>query len=284
MEETNYFNNDLPIYIEDECINRHKFHNGQAHRHDNDIEIICVNKGSLKCNAGNDVFSLQKGDICFINQQQLHHLNDELDDSEHTVLIINTSLITQNPNIYEKCIKPILEDKNFGHVRFDGSDSNASVIEKKMLEIKDALNKKDDGYELQIISLIHEILLYIYRAYNNRNKKYKFKNVNIETTQEMIEYIRDNYDHEISLDDICEIGNVSRSQCSKLFKQYTDQSPINYLNLYRLEKSRELLRNSNLSISEIALSCGFNEQSYYNRLFLREYACTPLEYRKGEIR
>lgn len=284
MGNTNYFNSDLPIYIGDENIKKHDFHDGLAHHHESDIEIICVKKGSLKCNAGNDVFDLQSGDICFINKQQLHHLNDNVDDSEHKVLIINTSLITQNQSINDKCIRPMLEDKTFGHVRFDGSDSNASVIEKKMVEIEKTLKEKGVGYELEIISLIHEILFYIYRAYNNRTKKYKYNSLNVDTVQVMIEYIKDNYANDISLDDIADVGNVSRSQCSKLFKQFTDQSPINFLNLYRLEKSRELLRNTNKPISDVALDCGFNEQSYYNRLFLREYACTPLEYRKGEIR
>ena len=71
MENTK-FNNDLPIYVGNECIKDHIFHNGQSHAH-NEIELICVKKGNLKCNTGNDIFSLQKGDICFINQKQLHH-------------------------------------------------------------------------------------------------------------------------------------------------------------------------------------------------------------------
>ena len=73
MEETIYNNSQLPIYINDECIKNHDYHNAQAHQH-NDVELICVKKGKLMCNTGNDIFSLQKGDICFINQKQLHHL------------------------------------------------------------------------------------------------------------------------------------------------------------------------------------------------------------------
>ena len=96
----------------------------------------------------------------------------------------------------------------------------------------------------------------------------------------MAEYIHNHYDEAISLDDIALAGNVSRSQASKLFNQYAKLSPISYLNTYRLELSRDLLRNSDDAISVIALKCGFSEQSYYNRLFLREYGCTPLEYRK----
>lgn len=283
MENTKFNQDILPIYIGDECIKDHNFHNGQAHAH-NDIELICVKKGNLECNTGSDVFSLQKGDICFINQKQLHHLLDcDSDGSKHSVLIIGNNLITQNNAIYENCLRPMLEDKSFGHLRFDGSNSNASIIEKLMNDIEKSLKEKESGYELEIISLVHQILKYIYIAYTNEEKGLKRHSINDSLQQAMLDYIEDNYKEDISLDEIAKAGNVSRSQCSKLFKQYTNQSPINYLNTYRLEKSRELLRNSDDSISEIAYDCGFNEQSYFNRLFLREYGCTPLEYRKGEI-
>lgn len=281
MEETIYNNPQLPIYINDECIKRHDYHNNQAHSH-NDIELICVKKGNLMCNTGNDIFSLQKGDICFINQNQLHHLIEkDPDGSNQTVLIIGNNLITQNSVVYENCLREMFEDKTFGHLRFIDGDSSASLIEKLISDLEKTLKDKEKGYELEVVSLVHQILKQIYVGYLNRDKKIKKPSFNDSLQKEMLEYIENNYQNEISLDDIANTVNISRSQCSKLFKQYTDQSPINYLNSYRLEKSRELLRNSDKNISQISYDCGFNEQSYYSRLFLREYGCTPLEYRKG---
>ena len=234
------------------------------------------------CNTGNDIFSLQKGDICFINQNQLHHLIEkDPDGSNQTVLIIGNNLITQNNVVYENCLREMFEDKTFGHLRFIDGDSSASLIEKLISDLEKTLKDKEKGYELEVVSLVHQILKQIYVGYLNRDKKIKKPSFNDSLQKEMLEYIENNYQNEISLDDIANTVNISRSQCSKLFKQYTDQSPINYLNSYRLEKSRELLRNSDKNISQISYDCGFNEQSYYSRLFLREYGCTPLEYRKG---
>ena len=281
MEDNIYKNLQLPIYINDECIKSHDYHNSQAHSH-GDIELICVKKGSLKCNTGNDIFSLQKGDICFINQKQLHHLIEcDPDGSHQTVLIIGNSLITSNNIVYENCLREMFEDKSFGHLRFISDDSSASLIEKQIDVLEKTLKEKEKGYELEVISIVHQILKQIYIGYLNRNKKHVKPSFNASLQQNMLDYIENNYQNEIGLDDIANVVNISRSQCSKLFKQYTDQSPINYLNNYRLEKSREYLRNSDKSISQIAFDCGFNEQSYYSRLFLREYGCTPLEYRKA---
>ena len=65
-----------------------------------------------------------------------------------------------------------------------------------------------------------------------------------------------------------------------IFKEYLHQPPIDFLNKYRLKVSGYLLTHTQSSITEIALSCGFNHLSYFSKIFLREYGCTPTEYRK----
>lgn len=77
--------------------------------------------------------------------------------------------------------------------------------------------------------------------------------------------------------------HICRNKCCQIFKRYTNQSPIEFLNQYRLEISRNLLENKELSILEIAQYCGFNHSSYYSKLFYRSYHCTPTEYR-GRLR
>ena len=53
-----------------------------------------------------------------------------------------------------------------------------------------------------------------------------------------------------------------------------------FVNLYRLEKSKILLKNEDLSITEVALECGFNSGSYYAELFKKYNGCTPRNFRK----
>ena len=97
--------------------------------------------------------------------------------------------------------------------------------------------------------------------------------------RKMVQYIYKNFSDRITLDEISNAGGVSRSKCCRVFKQYLQQSPVDFLNLYRLEVSCRLLRDTKESISVVAQLCGFGQQSYYNRLFLRKYNCTPKEYR-----
>lgn len=96
----------------------------------------------------------------------------------------------------------------------------------------------------------------------------------------MVSYLYQHYSEKITLDDIAASGHVSRSKCCRIFKHYLQQSPIDFLNAYRLKVSCSLLASTDKSITEIALACGFNHLSYFSKYFAENYGCTPREYRK----
>ena len=72
-----------------------------------------------------------------------------------------------------------------------------------------------------------------------------------------IKYIQFNYSHDISIDDIAKAVGVSRSHLYRVFMSNVGQSPIDYLTSYRISEACFLLKNSQLSIAEIAVSVGF---------------------------
>ena len=80
--------------------------------------------------------------------------------------------------------------------------------------------------------------------------------------------------------EIAAAGKVCRNKCCQIFRRYLCQSPIDFLNHYRLEVSCHLLNTTKMSIAEICTACGFNHQSYYSKIFLRTYHCTPRDFRK----
>jgi transcriptional regulator GlxA family with amidase domain len=74
--------------------------------------------------------------------------------------------------------------------------------------------------------------------------------------------------------------NLCKSQFEKLFYQEVKQSPIQYIRHLRFEKAKELLETTFLSIKEICIKVGFNDQSHFVRDFKKKYGKTPTEYRK----
>lgn len=93
-----------------------------------------------------------------------------------------------------------------------------------------------------------------------------------------IKYIQFNYSHEISVDDIAKAVGVSRSHLYRVFMANVGQSPIDYLTSYRITEACSLLRSTNLSIAEIAVSVGFFDQFYFSRVFKKIKGVPPSKY------
>jgi len=107
---------------------------------------------------------------------------------------------------------------------------------------------------------------------NVRNKDIIFKAMN---------YIRENYDNpDINLDDVAEEVALNSSYFSKLFKEEIGMSYSDYLNKVRIEASKDLL-NKNLSLAEIAQEVGFNDQSYFSKVFKKFEDISPGKWKKG---
>jgi YesN/AraC family two-component response regulator len=93
------------------------------------------------------------------------------------------------------------------------------------------------------------------------------------------EIVELNYiDPDFDVDKFASLMLVSRSQLYKKMKAITDLSTIDFLNVFRLKKSVDLLKQGDLQISEIAYSTGFNDPKYFSRIFKKYYHCTPSEY------
>ena len=89
-------------------------------------------------------------------------------------------------------------------------------------------------------------------------------------------------DQTLEVDQIVRHMGMSRSILYSKFKALTGQGINEFIRLVRLRKSKDLLKISNMSINEIADAIGFNSASYFIRCFVKEYACTPLEFRIGK--
>ncbi|MCR4996038.1 MAG: AraC family transcriptional regulator [Butyrivibrio sp.] len=270
----------LPITLEHEVIYSDTNHEELLHWHDA-VEIIRIKKGNLHCHVNNSDFLLSPGELCFINFDQLHRVyNTGKEVCDLDVLTVKTEMVSQNKEIYGKYIKPIIINKDFTHVQMDGRNSYAKIISDIFDVLYSLITEKPTGFELDIISYIYMLFRRLYLVYIENDEPFSAYGSDISLQRRMSTYIYEHYKDKVTLDDIAAAAGVSRSKCSSLFHTYTQKTPIAFLNSYRLEMSTRLLSNTHDPVSYIAQSCGFSEQSYYNRMFNREYGCTPLEFRK----
>jgi len=95
------------------------------------------------------------------------------------------------------------------------------------------------------------------------------------------DYLDNNLKEDISLEQMANIINVSPFYLSKLFKEEKGITFINFISDKRLEKARDLLEHSDLSIKEITSEIGYNDQNYFSRIFKNKFGLSPKEYRKS---
>ena len=99
----------------------------------------------------------------------------------------------------------------------------------------------------------------------------------------MIAYINQYYSEKIALAEIAKAASVSEREASRCFKKNIGQSPMEYLIQYRLNQSKKLLLETNMTITDICQQCGFSDSAYFGKVFRRFYGMTPGEYRSGSI-
>jgi len=130
------------------------------------------------------------------------------------------------------------------------------------------------------------------RAYRSENRKTIFSGAQEFTKEDLpqqddtffkfLDFIQKHYsDDQLNLGVLAQAMYMSKMQLYRKVKQFVNQSPINFLRAYRLQKSIELLANTDvLSISEIAYRVGFSDPNYFSRVFSTTFDQTPSEYRK----
>ena len=97
--------------------------------------------------------------------------------------------------------------------------------------------------------------------------------------RQAINYINDNLDQKIKLDDVAKLIDISQFYFCHLFKESTGIAPYQYVIKQRIEKARELIKQSKLPLAEIAFECGFSSQSQMTQHFRRSVGVTPKVYR-----
>ncbi|MNO58625.1 Regulatory protein SoxS [compost metagenome] len=113
------------------------------------------------------------------------------------------------------------------------------------------------------------------RITNNRSDSSK-----IERLKTVIQYIQQNYHNPIRLSELAATVPMSEGQFCRFFKSMTRQTPMDYINSYRIRQAIELLREPDRKISDIALEVGYDNISYFIRVFRKIMNCSPSEFRK----
>lgn len=260
-----------------------------------ELECVVMLKGSLNYHVNNETYTLHERNGIIVNTNRLHlcdpveeslsengrnfQVNDE-DNSHYAVLLLHPDTLRFNHKMEKKYINPLLFDTGSDVFFLDQSqDWHQSAID-IILDIFYSVMEKKPCFEL--ISQSHFFQLWSILFENTIAKNgYELAETDpMNPLKTMISYIQNNYQEKITLNDVAESGMMCQSKCCRLFREALRQSPIEYLQHYRIQRGIYLLDHTDMSITEIALECGFHGASYFTETFRKINGITPKEYRK----
>ncbi len=275
-----YNKKNIPLYISTENLSDHLNSHTMPHWHE-DLEFLEILEGDMYIRINDEIIHLKVGDCVVISGLQMHYsYNSDKKDCTFNRILFHPELLTRNSSLVSSVIEPLLNNHNIKYFYLGSGKEETSKI-REIIEKIIFLNSSNEKYcELEIVGYIH-IVLGILFNYDNRISKCCNLDIDedLSAQKKMIEFIHEHYFEKLTIKQIAQSGNVCRSKCCIIFKKYIQNTPINFLNLYRLEVSRGLLKSTDDTVSAISQSCGFANQSYFNKVFLDEYGCTPLEFR-----
>lgn len=252
-----------------------------------DIELMYIIKGQAYVTCEQDNILANEGDIVFINQSIRHFITPT--NPEGCIfrsIIVHPSFIFGfgQLEMEKKYITPVIHDASIKYLHITPESSCYHAFQPHILEIITQNDEKPAGYEL----ISKAAILYIWKELFNRTVKDNLSPTRKTAAQDeqrvkqAILYIQEHYMESITLDDIAASILVSKSECCRCFKRTLNITPFEYLMKYRILASTKRMHGKTLeSISEIAGSVGFNNTSYYNKIFKKYMGCTPTEYRSS---
>lgn len=153
----------------------------------------------------------------------------------------------------------------------------SAQIENAFNQLIDEFHLKLPFYEYQCHSYLLVILSLISRkiAYSQNKRELHSKKV----IEESCRFMHANYSKNITISEYAKMCNFSESRFSHLFKQHTGLSPSQYILNIKIQRAKELLENTDLSLLQISEIIGMQSQNYFSRIFKKCTKMSPLQYR-----
>lgn len=247
-----------------------------------DIECIYVLEGSMTYYVNDITHQVSAGEGIFVNANRLHFCQCQPDqDCYYMVLLISPSCLVPNPRMESAFINPVIFE-NAADVVVMKSDNWHQEALQLIQDIFNAMQQDEEAHALSVMQNIYALWNLFYQEVRSKHQTGK-SSAKMDSLKEMITYIQLHYHEKLSLADIAGSGMMCESKCCSLFKATLHQSPMAYLTAYRIRVSLAQLTNTSNSITDIALSCGFNSGSYYTETFQKLMKMTPKDYRKQSI-
>lgn len=283
-----YYSKDYPIDIRFLERSAEKCEDDVFLQREHDTEILIVNNGELTVTTQTESFRIVAGQGIAIRAGVPRRINSL--ESEHTAyyrLIFAPAFVLKqdgDDEIYNKYYKRYFSYDYQECLMLDDTTLKDETIINTINDIFALNTAKRPFYEIYTKGLLCRLYADLIERAISQSQGYNGRNV--PTRDELrvksaVGYLREDYSNLITLDDIAGKIHVSKNECCRCFKRVLGTTPVEYLIRIRIYEAARVLYKDPLSvtsIAEIGLNVGFNNVSYFNKMFKRYFECTPSEF------
>ena len=219
-----------------------------------------------------------------------------IDDEEH--FLTEETILVLNPGIYHKeFLKEDMENLQIHiglrHFDFPGYHKNFLPLKSNIIHLGDYKEpffetcqeiiqeraEAKPGYELILKALVLKLIIYLFRDDNTSLSEDQLL-IPAQEKQQLVNeiqlYIENHYDEDLTIDLIAREFYTNPTTLSRSFKEVSEDTPINYLINFRLEKAKSIMQsNPSVSIKEVAKSVGYDDSLYFSKLFKKRFGESP---------
>lgn len=239
------------------------------------IEIIRILEGRFNLILNGVNYELTRGDIVYIEDGMSH--GGTPIDCVYECIVFDLKLLLKSDFITNTFIKRVLRHE----VSIAPNAINSIKYKFNIFDfLFEAMYRKVNGYEFDVIGSLYILYGCIYRnnLYKSTPNAKKSAEINSAKFKKAIDYIETHYADNITLNDMADAVGMSPKYFCRYFKNMSGKTPIGYLNYYRIERACEQMSTYDISVTEVAFSNGFNDISYFIKIFKEQKGVTPKQF------
>ena len=250
-----------------------------VHWHD-EFEIIYVRSGFLTVSISGESYIGKTGEAFVVSPGNLHLMGSQSGTVDYYTFLFPLKYISFRTDdmLDEKLLEPL----NSGHLMIcPRVNDTAKELCEQLIEIYEA---KNDESESKITKQVRTKIILLQFILEMWKKGFVIENDTSgrnTVEKEMVSYIQQNFTGKISLREFGEQFHLSEKYISRYFKEHFHITLSQYVTYLRLEHAKQLLQDTDIPVTDVAMQSGYQNVSYFIRSFQKAYAVSPLKYRKN---
>ena len=256
----------------------HPSYNMPFHWH-KEWEIIRVLQGELDLSVDGVEYNAKAGDILLLREGSLHGGTPQ--NCIYECFNFDLDGLFTNVRSVRDYLRPFFRNKFLPTIYYPDYSSDIYSIVNELLA--PFVNKQSEGLlrlrTLANISRLFAVLI---------EKNYYIENTGTATDstakitqlKPVLEYIETHFSESITLSELAKIIGMNPKYFCRFFSSITQQTPMNYVNYYRIEQAANLLSSTDMTVTEVGLECGFNDTCHFVKTFKKYKFVTPKQYQK----